>query len=121
MIFKNNEMINNNITDQEIISKIITFLDSKKAENIINYDLSTTSFAIPLVIIATARSLIHLKSLASETRKFVTSFGIKPKFYTTKDFESGWILLDLGFIGVHIFTTEVREEYNLEDLYSKAL
>ena len=109
------------IDDTKIIEEIVSFLDSKKAENIITYDLSITSFAIPLVIIATSKSLIHLKSLASETRKFVINFGLKPKFYTSTDFESGWMLLDLGFIGVHIFAPEVREQYNLEELYSKAI
>lgn len=33
--------------------------------------------------------------------------------------ENGWIVLDLGDIIVHIFLSEVRKYYELEELWSK--
>lgn len=33
--------------------------------------------------------------------------------------ENGWIVLDLGDIIVHIFLSEVRKYYQLEELWSK--
>ncbi len=45
--------------------------------------------------------------------------GIQPHGYEGEA-GSGWILVDLGSIIVHIFSHERREYYNLEELWSGA-
>jgi ribosome-associated protein len=34
--------------------------------------------------------------------------------------DSGWLLLDYGDVIVHIFRTEERDFYNLDELWNKA-
>lgn len=45
--------------------------------------------------------------------------GIQPRG-AEGEAESGWVLVDLGSIIVHIFSQERRDYYNLEDLWNEA-
>ncbi|CAO3675461.1 unnamed protein product [Rhizopus stolonifer] len=58
------------------------------------------------------------KSVADHVGQVVKSSMEKKPYVEGKHDESGWVLIDLGRIIVHLFTPEVREHYDLEGLWN---
>lgn len=96
------------------ILKISKLLDAKKAEDIVIIDTSKITSLCDYIILATATSSTHVKSMAENVYDHVTLSCSAKEGYG----ESNWIVLDYGFAIVHMFTKELREYYNLEKLYS---
>jgi len=114
-------MIKNvSIEESKLKDNIIMFLkilDEHKAENLTYIDLNELSAVANEMIIATALSEIHSKSLLKNIVKILRNdFKIKP----TRE-EGGskgkWIVLDFTDLMLHIMVPEIRELYNLEDLW----
>lgn len=96
------------------IVNICNLLNDKKANDILLIDVSKILSYTDNVVIATATSFTHAKALAN----FVAEKAdIEP--ITKEGFnESSWIIIDYGFVIVHIMTKDLRDYYNLEKLYS---
>ncbi len=108
----------------KIISKgfeISKVLEEKKAENIIILDLQKVQSYIDLFIIASANSIPHLVALSNEMYK---SFG--KEIYGTsqkpsnEESYSGWVVIDMIDILIHLFIEDQRKFYNLERLWGDA-
>lgn len=95
-------------------------MDSKKGEDIIAIDISEVSNIAKYIIIATATSLVHSKSL---TKYIINLFEEKNlgKLLFNKNLDSGnpWILIDATDYIINIFQAETREFYNLEKIFFK--
>lgn len=92
----------------------------KKAENLVLLDMSGVSTFTDFFVIASAGSEPQLKAIASGVRECM-----REQFARNPISEGGfpgsqWIVLDYGDIIIHIFHTEKRELYALEDLWSDA-
>ena len=108
--------------DSEVLLKAInTALLEKKAEHIINLDLTKIENAISkYFVIVTANSKIHANALAAFVEDFVRD-NLREKPWQKEGFEnSEWILLDYVDIVVHIFQDDIRAFYRLEQLWSDA-
>lgn len=99
---------------QDVID-ICQILQDKKAEDIVICNTIKPSSVANNVIIVTASSIAHAKSLASLLEEFLIN---KPyKVINREGFNyCDWIALDMDEIVVHIFTKQKREYYNLEKL-----
>ncbi|MDB4661655.1 ribosome silencing factor [Gammaproteobacteria bacterium] len=93
-------------------------LEDNKAENILVLDIQGISSFADLIIIATANSNRHAKSLAD---KLVESIKANNKNIINVEgkVESGWILVDCGGVVVNIMKEEIREFYDLEGLWGE--
>lgn len=96
----------------DLIKKAI---DEKKGENIVVYDVSTTSPICSYIVIATIINGRHGKSIANEIQ------NIQEKLQDTVHHLEGsekdsWILVDLWDIIIHLFTEEERSRVKLEKL-----
>ncbi len=103
------------------ILKLVTKLaDEKKGENITILDVQGISTLTDYFIIISATSIPHLRSLAKEIAfKLKKDAKLLPLFpYNVND--DKWILIDYSDFIVHIFLPEVREFYNLENLWYEA-
>jgi ribosome-associated protein len=102
-----------------LLSRIQTWLDDAKAENIVTIDLSGKSSIGDYMIIATGRSDRHVGAVAEQVHQ-----KLKEEGYTGVLIEGmpqcDWVLIDTGDILVHVFRPEVREFYNLEKMWSLA-
>ena len=83
------------------------------------FDLRTESDLCDYHVLGSARSTVQLKAMADEILFYFKRFGF---FVQSKEgvLHSGWALLDLGDIIVHIFLEETRNIYALDELWSGA-
>ena len=104
------------MTQNEIIEKIVTALDKKKAEDIKAINIHDLTILADYFIIASGNSTTQTKALADEVEYQLSLVGIEP---TRTEGHSGstWTILDYSDILVHIFYKETREFYDLERLW----
>ena len=84
----------------ELLKKIITLLEDKKAIDISTLDIN-----------------IHIKALADNVEVELKKEDIYPN--KIEGYHTDWILMDYGDVVVHIFTQQQRQNYKIEELYRK--
>ena len=94
-------------------------LDSKKAEDIIIFDIAEKSSIADYLILATGLNERSVGALIDEVEDRLAQEGLLVKSIEGKK-ESGWILMDYGFMIVHIFHRDTRQFYSLNRLWSDA-
>lgn len=101
-----------------LVDKIVTILENKKALDIQVIDISGKSTLADTMIVASGTSSTHIKSLSDNVYEDLKKEGIQA--YHVEGYNSNsWILMDYSDVIVNIFTVEDRELYNLEDLWKK--
>ncbi|KJV65526.1 MULTISPECIES: ribosome silencing factor [Ehrlichia] len=103
---------------EELKNLIIFILDKHKASNIVTINISSKSNLAEYLIIASGESSYHVKSLAERIRKEIKPYK-KLSIEGLKD--GNWVVLNCYNILVHIFRPEVREYYQLENLWNSQL
>lgn len=90
---------------------------AKKAGQIKVFDVRKMSDVTDSFLVCEGTSSTQIKAvadhIADECKKKKISFRQQG------DANSGWIILDLGDVVVHVMLEEEREYYNLEDLWEK--
>ena len=70
-------------------------------------------------MIANGTSERMLESLAEYVREYIKiETGLNPIIESSG--QSGWIVMDYGYVVVHLLSPEMREYYDLEGLWHKA-
>ena len=93
-------------------------LEDNKAENILSLDIEDISSFADVIMIATANSNRHAKSLADKLVESIKA-GNKNVLNVEGKVESGWILVDCGCVVVNIMKEDIREFYDLEGLWGE--
>ena len=102
----------------DLAHTIVNALEEKKGENIILLDIKEITSFTDYFIICTATSNRMLNALADGVmEKTRIDHNRKGRIEGTPD--SGWIIVDYGDIVVHIFDTELRQYYRLEELWDE--
>ncbi len=100
----------------EIAHTIINSLEEKKGEKILLLDIQKISTFTNYFIICTGTSNRMLDALAD-----ATILGVNEKHKLKGRIEGnpdcGWMIVDFGFILVHLFSPDQRDYYKLEDLW----
>lgn len=104
------------INSQSLTDLIVKTLNDNKGHAIVEMDISEQSDLTERMIVCTATSGRHAKTLADKAWIAAKEVGIRPIGQEGDDV-SGWILLDLDFIIVHVMLSETRDYYRLEDLW----
>jgi ribosome-associated protein len=94
-------------------------LDEKKAENLQVLDVSGQSSITDYLILATGTSEPHLRALRVDLEKAIDASSNRIVGMETAQ-ESGWIVVDVFDVMVHLFTPETRSKYGLENLWKDA-
>lgn len=101
----------------ELAHVVVEAIEDKMGASILLLDLQGISIVADYYVIATGGSDRHLKALA---RAVTELYGHKRTRLRDLDDQatSGWVLLDLGEVIVHLFIGRQREYYGLEKLWS---
>jgi len=104
-----------------LLETIINGIQEVKGKNISILDLTKIETAVcKYFVICSGTSSTHVSSISENIRKFVSK-EIKEKPWSTEGKDtSEWVLMDYSDIVVHVFQNQIREFYNLEDLWGDA-
>lgn len=112
-------IVNTPLTDAEAIEvaeAIAEVLDSKKGKDIKILPVREKIDVADYFVLASGTSNTHIKTLADEVEYQMETRGLKPLSYEGRG-NNSWILLDYGFVVLHVFSREAREFYNLDKLF----
>ena len=104
------------MSSNDILKIAAKALDDKKAENLSAIKVEDLTTLAEYFLIATATSNTHVRALTDEVEDALNKAGEKPHHIEGK--ASGWIVLDYRSVIVHIFTSEQREFYGLDGMWS---
>ncbi len=102
-----------------IAKKIIDAALNKQASDILLLDLREVCSFADYFVICNGESERQIRAICDEINQTLSKEGIS-EFHYEGSADSGWVLLDLGDIIVHIFNPQQREFYGLEKVWSKA-
>ena len=103
----------------ELVKLCCRALDEKKAGDLRVLDVSAQSSITDYLVIATATSEPHLRALRVELEKVIDASKTRIVGVETAQ-ESGWTVIDLFDLMVHLFSAERRAQYGLENLWKDA-
>jgi len=86
---------------------------SKKAMDLVTFDLNAISDVTDVFIIASGTSTRHVQTIASAIEDALRTIG--EKNYHIEGFDNAyWVLIDAGDVVIHVFSEEARKYYDLE-------
>ena len=99
-----------------LLEKITKTLDDAKAHDLINIDLNHQSSIADNMLICTVTSNRHVSAIAQRLVDNLYKDGLK-QIRVSGEQLGEWVIVDTGTVMVHIMQQEVRERYELDDLY----
>ena len=97
---------------------IVDGLEDVKGQNIVVFDTEHLSSLFERVIIASGTSNRQTKALASSVRDAVKQAGQVPP-RVEGEVNGEWIIVDCGSAVVHLMQPNIREYYNLEEIWGE--
>jgi ribosome-associated protein len=104
----------------ELVKLCCRALDDKKAGDLRVLDVSDQSSITDYLIIATATSDPHLRALRVELEKVIDATRTRIVGIETS-LESGWTVVDVFDLMVHLVSADRRAQYGLENLWKDAV
>ena len=111
---------------EQFLEKIIAISEDKKASDVITYHIDDEGWLSEYVVIVSVSNVIHGKAvfsaLVEETKPLIKALDSSDFYEHSRSsgmMTSGWVIIDFNSILVHCLTSEVREYYQLDLLFSK--
>ena len=103
-------------TSDAILAAVLKSLDDDKAEDVVQIDLRGKSEIGDHMVICTGRSTRQVASISEKLKdRLKTELGIFSKLEGKGT--GDWVLVDTGDVIVHVFRPEVREFYQLDEMW----
>ncbi len=93
--------------------------DSKKAEEIVIYDVRGATDVTDYFVLATAYSRAQIRAVLESVKRELKALGVR-KMGQEGSEGGNWVLLDYSDCVIHIFSPELRAYYSLESLWGDA-
>jgi ribosome-associated protein len=102
--------------NKELAYEVAGLLDKKKADDVVIIDISEKSSFSDFLVIASAGSERQTEALSDDVEDLMAKLGVEERASEGKR-NTGWVLLDYGDIIINIFSTEMRDKYDLEKVW----
>jgi len=99
--------------------RIVDLLADRQAEDILLLDIRGVTAFADYFVIASAQTVRQMRALSDAIDSELAKDAVTP-YGREGESASGWVLLDLGDVIVHIFGPDERHFYDLEGLYRQA-
>ncbi|MBC8511885.1 MAG: ribosome silencing factor [Dehalococcoidia bacterium] len=103
----------------EVARRAVEAASDKQADNIVMLDARQICSFADYFVVCSGDSTRQIEAIWQEIRGILKQEGVIP-YHSEGTADSGWILLDLGEVIVHIFSPSQRDYYRLDDLWDKA-
>jgi ribosome-associated protein len=100
--------------NKPLLEVVTTVLDEKAAENIKLYDVTSLSPLTDGFIFATAGNTRKMQAIVDALRRMILEHPNFKLHHIEGKPESGWVLVDLHDLVVHVMTEEARDVFFLE-------
>lgn len=98
---------------------VVEVAADKQASDILMLDIRPVSTLADFFVLLNAESERQMEALCEELAETVTRDG-GSLYHREGTANSGWMILDFGDVVVHVFSPEVREYYQLEQVWAQA-
>lgn len=104
-----------------LLNLIIEGAQDKKARNILSIDMTEVDGAVcNHFVVCNAESTTQVSAIAESIEDVVRKQSGERVLRVEGKMNSFWVVMDYGDILVHIFQTEMRDFYKLEELWKSA-
>jgi ribosome-associated protein len=107
------------LNSAELATHVAHLALEKKAHDILILDLRKLTSAADRFVICTADSETQVKAIADHLSEKLTELGMKP-WHVEGRSGRRWVLIDFVDVVVHVFYSQTRAFYGLEDLWGDA-
>lgn len=104
----------------DVARRAVEIASDKQAEDIVILDTRQVCSFADYFVICSGESSRQIEAIWQEIHEALRRDGITPH-HIEGTADSGWILLDLGDVIVHIFSPTQRDYYSLDDLWCEAI
>ena len=114
-------MLETKLLQKKLVEKIVSSIDEVKGIDVDLLDLRKINNTVcRFFIICTGTSNTHVSAITSSIKKNVSK-ELKEKPYSMEGLENQeWVLIDYVDVVVHIFQQNIREFYDIENLWGDA-
>jgi ribosome-associated protein len=115
-------MAKKTVSTDVLLTSIIKGIEEVKGNDIVILDLRTIDTAVcDYFVICNGSSNTQVNAIVNSVQKMVSK-ELKDKPWHVEGTDNAeWVLMDYVSIVVHVFQKEIREYYNIEDLWGDAV
>jgi len=114
-------MANKKEKDIQLVEEIILGIENVKGEDIHQLDLrELDNTPCDFFIICSGNSNTQVSAIVNSVLKTVSKSMHEKPFHTEGSDNAEWVLMDYVNVVVHVFQKQIREYYNIEELWGDA-
>ena len=114
-------MANKKEREIQLVEEIILGIENVKGENIHQLDLrELDNTPCDFFIVCSGNSNTQVSAIVNSVQKTVSKALHEKPFHTEGLYNAEWVLIDYVNVVVHVFQNQIREYYNIEELWGDA-
>lgn len=114
-------MANKKEREKQLVDEIILGIENVKGENIHQLDLrELDNTPCDFFIVCSGNSNTQVSAIVYSVQKTVSKALHEKPFHTEGLDNAEWVLIDYVSVVVHVFQNQIRDYYNIEELWGDA-